>query len=153
MEKQNILIVDDDKDIVNLLSDILEDEGYTVSPAFNGKEALKLIADNKFDLLIIDVMLPDINGYEICKKVRDDISAPIIILSAKNKAMDKVIGFELGADDYITKPFHVEEILVRVEHQVKLYCLQKQQEEWTNRLQREIQELKQTKARSYQTTP
>ncbi|MBC8059106.1 MAG: response regulator transcription factor [Clostridiaceae bacterium] len=114
MEKQNILIVDDDKDIVNLISDILEDEGYTIRSAFNGIDALKLIIDNKFDLLIIDLMLPDINGYEICKKIRDDITAPIIILSAKNKVMDKVIGFELGADDYITKPFDDNELIARV---------------------------------------
>lgn len=114
MEKQNILIVDDDKDIVNLISDILEDEGYAVRSAFNGIDALKLIATNKFDLLIIDIMLPDINGYEICKKIRDDITAPIIILSAKNKAMDKVIGFELGADDFITKPFDDNELIARV---------------------------------------
>lgn len=114
MEKQSILIVDDDKDIVNLISDILEDESYTVSSAFNGKDALKLIADNKFDLLIIDIMLPDIDGYEICRKIRDDITAPIIILSAKSKAMDKVIGFELGADDFITKPFDDNELIARV---------------------------------------
>jgi len=114
MEKQNILIVDDDKDIVNLIKDILEDEGYAVNSAFNGLDALKLIASNKFELLIIDIMLPDINGYEICKKIRDDVTAPIIILSAKNKAMDKVIGFELGADDYITKPFDDNELIARV---------------------------------------
>ena len=114
MEKQTILIVDDDKDIVHLIIDILEDEAYTVSSAFNGIDALKLIADNKFDLLIIDIMLPDVNGYEICKKIRDDITAPIIILSAKNKAMDKVIGFELGADDYITKPFDDNELIARI---------------------------------------
>ena len=114
MEKGNILIVDDDKDIVNLIRDILEDEDYTVTPAFNGMDALKLIKDNIFDLLIIDIMLPDIDGYEICKKIRDDIYSPIIILSAKNKAMDKVIGFELGADDYITKPFDDNELIARV---------------------------------------
>jgi two-component system, OmpR family, lantibiotic biosynthesis response regulator NisR/SpaR len=114
MEKQNILIVDDDKDIVNLISDILGDEGYTLSSAFNGIDALKLIDENEFDLLIIDIMLPDINGYEICKKIRDHIAAPIIILSAKNKSMDKVIGFELGADDYITKPFDDNELIARV---------------------------------------
>ena len=114
MDKQNILIVDDDKDIVNLITDILEDEGYVVRSAFNGIDALKLIHDSNFDLLIIDIMLPDIDGYEICKRIRDDIIAPIIILSAKSKAMDKVIGFELGADDYITKPFDDNELIARV---------------------------------------
>jgi len=114
MEKGNILIVDDDKDIVNLIRDILEDEDYTVTSAFNGMDALKLIKSSTFDLLIIDIMLPDIDGYEICRKIRDDVYSPIIILSAKNKAMDKVIGFELGADDYITKPFDDNELIARV---------------------------------------
>jgi DNA-binding response OmpR family regulator len=122
--------VDDDKDIVNLISDILEDEGYTVKSAFNGIDALKLITENKFDLLIIDIMLPDINGYEICKKVRDDITAPIIILSAKNKAMDKVIGFELGADDFITKPFDDNELIARV----KAHLRRSKRNESTNTL-------------------
>ena len=114
MEKDHILIVDDDKDIVNLLKDILEDEGYKTDHCYNGKDALYKINNNKYDLIILDVMLPDMDGFELCRKVRDKITIPIIFLTAKSKNLDKIIGLEIGGDDYITKPFDDSEIVARV---------------------------------------
>lgn len=114
MEKDHILIVDDDKDIVNLLKDILEDEGYKTDYCYNGKDALYKINNNKYDLIILDVMLPDMDGFELCRKVRDKVTIPIIFLTAKSKNLDKVIGLEIGGDDYITKPFDDNEIVARV---------------------------------------
>lgn len=114
MEKDHILIVDDDKDIVNLLKDILEDEGYKTDHCYNGKDALYKINNNKYDLIILDIMLPDMDGFELCRKVRDKVTIPIIFLTAKSKSLDKVIGLEIGGDDYITKPFDDNEIVARV---------------------------------------
>jgi len=114
MEKYKILIVDDDKDIVNLVTDILTDEGFAVENASDGLTALRRIKNNIYNLIILDIMLPDVDGLQICKKIRDDVDIPIIFLSAKNKSVDKVIGFELGADDYITKPFDDNELVSRI---------------------------------------
>lgn len=114
MQNASILIVDDDKDIVNLVGDILEDEGYTVYKCYDGKNAIKTIKEKRFDLILLDIMLPDIDGLEVCKKVRDEVTSPIILLTAKNKNFDKVLGLELGADDYISKPFDDNELLARV---------------------------------------
>ena len=105
MSKEKILIVDDDKDIVNLISDILIDEGYIVEKAYSGSISLQLIKNNYYDLIFLDIMMPDFDGLEICRKVRSIVDSPIIFLTAKNKSIDKVIGYEMGADDYITKPF------------------------------------------------
>ena len=109
-----VLIVDDDRDIVNLISDILTDEGYVVDKCYNGRSAIQKIKSEEFDLIILDIMLPDVDGLEVCKKVRDEIHVPILFLSAKNKSIDKVLGLEIGADDYITKPFDDSELSARV---------------------------------------
>lgn len=109
-----ILIVDDDKDILNLISDILEDEGFEVDKANAGNLALQKIISKTYDCIILDIMLPEVDGIDICKRVRDKIGTPIILLTAKNNSMDKVLGFEFGADDYITKPFDNYELVARV---------------------------------------
>lgn len=109
-----ILVVDDDKDIVNLVCDILEDEGFEMDKAYAGDSALQKIISKNYDLVILDIMLPNIDGIDICKRVRDKIGTPIILLTAKNNSMDKVLGFEFGADDYITKPFDNYELIARV---------------------------------------
>lgn len=114
MLKEKMLIVDDDKDIVNLVSDILEYEGYDVEKAYNGALALQLIKKNYYDLIILDVMLPDMDGFEILRRIRGEISVPIIFLTAKTKNIDKIIGYEIGADDYITKPFDDNVLLANV---------------------------------------
>ena len=114
MEKERILIVDDDRDIVNLISDILEDELYEVAKAYDGQEAINKILGESFNLIILDIMLPDMNGIEVCRKVRDKFFGIIIFLTAKNRNIDKIIGLEMGADDYITKPFDDGELSARV---------------------------------------
>jgi len=112
--KSKILVVDDEIPICDLLKINLEMEGYDVKTANDGEEALKLIDAYEPDLLILDVMLPKVNGYEICKKVTMERPIPIIMLTAKTDLIDKVLGLELGADDYVTKPFHARELTARV---------------------------------------
>lgn len=112
--EEKILIVDDDIDIINLVKDILEDEGYVVDYALNGKDGESKILSNSYDLVLLDIMLPDINGQQIMRDVRDVVNIPIIFLTAKSKKIDKILGFEIGGDDYITKPFDDMDLLVRV---------------------------------------
>jgi DNA-binding response OmpR family regulator len=114
MNKPRILIVEDDKKISRFLELELTHENYSVDFAFNGKEALEKIENNKFDLILLDIMIPRINGFEICKRVRSFSSIPIIMVTAKDEISDKVIGLDLGADDYLTKPFVIEELLARI---------------------------------------
>lgn len=114
MNKGKILIVDDDKDIVNLISDILEDELYQVDKAYSGQEAINKVEKEGFDLIILDIMLPDIDGIDVCRKIRDKFLGTIIFLTAKNRGVDKIVGLEIGADDYITKPFDDGELCARV---------------------------------------
>jgi DNA-binding response OmpR family regulator len=114
VKKDKILIIDDDKDIVNLISDILEDEQYDVAKAFNGRDAISKIQIVEYSLIILDIMLPDMDGIEVCRKIRDSFDGPIIFLTAKNRNIDKIVGLEIGADDYITKPFDDGELAARV---------------------------------------
>lgn len=109
-----VLVADDDREIVRLISDSLEDEGYQVLPAYNGKQVLDHLEREAVSLLILDIMMPEMDGLEVCQKIRHQITAPIILLSAKSREIDKVVGLEVGADDYLTKPFSVNELLARV---------------------------------------
>ncbi|MBQ8028498.1 MAG: response regulator transcription factor [Clostridia bacterium] len=111
-----ILIVDDDIDIAQLLSDSLEDEGFETHIAFDGESALSFIELNKEDisLITLDIMLPGVSGLDVCRKIRNSVDCPIIFISAKGKTIDTVLGLELGGDDYISKPFVVEELVARV---------------------------------------
>ena len=113
---KKILIVDDDIDISTLVADALEDEGIETVVKNNAFDAYSFIEANSDDisLLLLDVMMPEMSGLEICRKVRNDVSFPIIIISAKGKTVDTVLGLEVGADDYIAKPFVVEELVARV---------------------------------------
>lgn len=113
---KKILIVDDDVDISTLVADALEDEGFETIVKNDAFDAFSFIESNSDDisLLLLDVMMPEMNGLEICRKVRNDVSFPIIIISAKGKTVDTVLGLEVGADDYIAKPFVVEELVARV---------------------------------------
>lgn len=112
MEK--ILIVDDEIDIAELISDILEDEGYETKIANSGNEAISFVKSENFDLILLDIMMPDTSGTEVCAIIRSLTSCPIIFVTAKTQLVDKLIGFEVGADDYITKPFINEELVARV---------------------------------------
>jgi DNA-binding response OmpR family regulator len=111
-----ILIIEDDKAILMALKDDLEFEGYEVSAACDGKEGLRLAVSQKFQLIVLDILLPELNGFEVCKKLREaKINTPILMLTAaRTGEMDKVLGFELGADDYVTKPVGSRELAARV---------------------------------------
>ncbi|NLB09264.1 MAG: response regulator transcription factor [Clostridiales bacterium] len=109
-----ILVVDDEPYIVDILDENLSREGYTILKAYDGAAALQLALDEDPDLILLDCMLPRLDGFEVCKRIRLKSSVPIIMLTAKSEEIDKVLGLELGADDYITKPFSVREVLARV---------------------------------------
>lgn len=111
---KKILVVDDETSIRELLSMLLKRDGYEVDSAEDGKSGLEKLKTFNPDLLILDLMLPDANGFDICKKVCSDFDIPVMMLTAKNDIVDKVVGMEIGADDYITKPFDSRELLVRV---------------------------------------
>ena len=111
---KKILIVDDEKAIVDILNHNLKREGYETVQAYDGEEAVDLVKKENPDLVLLDVMLPKMDGFSVCKTVRQSSNIPIIMVTAKEDVVDKVIGLELGADDYITKPFSVREVLARV---------------------------------------
>lgn len=116
MTSLSILVAEDDPNILTGLVDILESEGYNVATAANGEKALRLFEKESFDLIILDIMMPEISGYDVCKKIRaKDEDTPIIMLTAKGEEIDKVVGLKLGADDYISKPFGVHELLARIQ--------------------------------------
>ncbi|GAB6726389.1 DNA-binding response regulator [Bacillus thuringiensis] len=114
MKDIRILIADDDKEIRNLLKIYLERELYMVDTAINGEEALHLFNQNNYNLFILDLMMPKIDGIEVCKKLRDKTNVPILMLTAKDHEVDKILGLSIGADDYITKPFSIHEVIARV---------------------------------------
>jgi len=120
MENNVVLIADDDKEIVKLIADTLEDEGFQVIKTYNGTGVIDVIQKKeKVDLVLLDIMMPEMDGIEVCKKIRDTFSGPIIFLSAKGREIDKVIGLELGADDYLTKPFSTVELVSRVKAHIR----------------------------------
>ena len=112
---QRILVIEDEKDMARGLKDILEFEGYEVATAETGKEGLQAIGRSEPDCIILDLMLPDVEGYEVCEQIRHrKLNTPILMLTAKAQEYDKIRGFKVGADDYLTKPFSVGELLARV---------------------------------------
>ena len=113
-ESTTILLVDDEESVQKLLTFPLERDGYTVVPARDGEEALRRFAEHDVDLVVLDLMLPRLDGLEVCKRLRAESSVPIIMLTARDDELDKVLGLELGADDYITKPFSIREFRSRV---------------------------------------
>jgi DNA-binding response OmpR family regulator len=119
MENNKILVVEDDKSIREMLIFALETEGFKVDSGKNGTEALKKNSELKPNLVLLDLMLPDINGFEVCKKIQQERDIPVIMVTAKNDIVDKVLGLEIGADDYITKPFHIKEVIARVNKSLK----------------------------------
>ncbi|XCP83555.1 VanR-ABDEGLN family response regulator transcription factor [Roseburia hominis] len=116
-----ILIVDDEQEIADLVALYLENEGFTVFKFYTASEALVCIQNEKLDLAILDIMLPDISGLRICQKIREKHRYPVIMLTAKGEEVDKITGFTLGADDYITKPFLPLELVARVKAQLRRY--------------------------------
>ncbi|MDD3471734.1 MAG: response regulator transcription factor [Syntrophaceae bacterium] len=114
MSHTKILIVDDDPDIALILKDNLELDGYEVQVAENAKQALSLFNSQKFDLMMLDLALPDIDGIQVCRRIREKSDVPIIMLTARDRVPDKVLGFECGADDYVVKPFDYLELEARI---------------------------------------
>ncbi len=115
-----ILIIEDDKTILEGITDTLQFHGYEALTAANGRQGLELLHSQKPDLVILDIMLPDHDGFEICKRIRqDNRRLPIIMLTARSQESDKLLGFELGADDYVTKPFSLKELIARVKAVLK----------------------------------
>ncbi|HIS18574.1 MAG TPA: response regulator transcription factor [Candidatus Coprovivens excrementavium] len=114
-----ILIVDDEQDIAQLINDVLKDEGFDTVIKNDGYAAIEEVKNNHFDLILLDIMMPNISGTETCNKIRDLVSCPIIFVTAKNQTIDKLLGFEIGADDYITKPFVIEELVARVKAHIR----------------------------------
>lgn len=113
-----ILVLDDEKEIADLVTLYLKNEGYQVHEFYDSEDALRFIKDNPVDLAMLDIMMPKINGFEICKIIREKYTFPVIMLTAKIEDMDKIQGLTLGADDYITKPFNPLEMVARVKAQL-----------------------------------
>ena len=117
--KKNILVVDDEKEIADLIELYLKNEDFNVFKCYTGNEAIKCIEKEKIDLAILDVMLPDIDGFSICRKIREKYNDPIIMLTAKGEEIDKVTGLTIGADAYLTKPFRPLELIANVKAQLR----------------------------------
>jgi len=121
METARILVVDDDKTIAGAIEKLLVMEGYEVIKAYNGMEALDALVSNDVQLIILDIMMPKLDGLSTMMKVRDGKNIPIILLSAKSEDSDKILGLSMGADDYVTKPFNPQELVARVKSQLRRY--------------------------------
>ncbi len=123
MAEETILVVDDDKEIVNVLQKLLEAEGYKVLCAYDGLEGLDKLTAHRVHLILIDIMMPKLNGLAAIMKIREKKDIPIIVLSAKTEESDKVLGLSMGADDYIAKPFNTGELIARVQSQLRRYLI------------------------------
>lgn len=121
MSNETILIVDDEKEIRNLISIYLKNEGFQVLEACDGEEGLQLVKKHKVHLIVLDLMMPKVDGIKMCMKVREVAEMPIIMLTAKSQDMDKIDGLTIGADDYVTKPFNPLELIARIKSQLRRY--------------------------------
>ena len=126
-DMKKILIVDDEKPIVDILKFNLEKEGYSIITAFDGEEAYNKAISESPDLIFLDVMLPKMDGFTVCRKLREKITTPIIMLTAKEEEVDKVLGLELGADDYMTKPFSIRELVARAKANLRRTAVETQE--------------------------
>ncbi|MFO7952862.1 MAG: response regulator transcription factor [Bacillota bacterium] len=114
MSNELVLIVDDEKTLVKALTFNLQKEGFQVDQAYDGEEALEKVFSLKPDIVVLDLMLPEVDGFEVCRQIRKKLEVPIIMLTARSEDIDKVLGLELGADDYLTKPFNSRELVARI---------------------------------------
>ena len=126
---KKVLIVDDEKNIVDIIAFNLKREGYEVIKAFNGEEGVEKTFSEEPDLILLDIMMPKLDGYEACKKIREKKNTPIIMLTARAEEVDKVLGLELGADDYVTKPFGVRELMARVKANLRKVSVREEEKQ------------------------
>lgn len=129
MNDKRILIVDDERPIVDILKFNLEKEGFATTVAYDGEEAINTALAVKPDLILLDLMLPKVDGFNVCKEIRKHLTCPIIMLTAKEEVVDKIIGLELGADDYMTKPFSIREVIARVKANLRKHVLPEEEED------------------------
>jgi two-component system response regulator ResD len=129
MAKEKVLVVDDDKNICELLRLYLEKEGYEVSLCHDGKEAVKIFDSFLPDIMLLDIMLPGYDGWQVCREIRKKSNNPIIMITAKGETFDKVLGLELGADDYVVKPFDTKEVIARIKAVLRRYTTDTNQAE------------------------
>jgi DNA-binding response OmpR family regulator len=123
MGEIRVLIAEDDKEIRDLLKKYLERELYKVEIAVDGEDALSLFDQHKYSLIILDLMMPKMDGIEVCRRLRNKTNIPILMLTAKDQEVDKVLGLGIGADDYITKPFHINEVIARVKAHIRRFLI------------------------------
>ena len=121
MEETEILVVDDEKEIADLLELYLISDGFQVKKAYDAQEGLRIMKEEKIDLVLLDIMMPNIDGLEMCRRIRETNNVPIIMVSAKTQELDKIVGLTTGADDYVTKPFNPLELMARVKSQLRRY--------------------------------
>ncbi len=126
MIETKVLVVDDDNNICDLIELYLQKEGYKVFKAFNGNEALKTFKEKQIDIIVLDVMMPVMDGYEVLKEIRKSSQVPVLMLTAKGETFDRVLGLELGADDYMVKPFEPKELVARIRAVLRRYKPQTQ---------------------------
>ncbi len=132
---KKVLVVDDEKLIVKGIRFSLEQDGMDVDCAYDGEEALRLAKENRYDMILLDVMLPKMDGFEVCQQIRDFSDVPVVMLTAKGDDMDKILGLEYGADDYITKPFNILEVKARIKAIMRRTSAQPGKEEASNVVQ------------------
>jgi DNA-binding response OmpR family regulator len=134
MVESKVLVVDDDNNICDLIEIYLQKEGYKVFKAHNGKDALKIFGEKQIDIIVLDVMMPQMDGYEVLKELRKSATVPVLMLTAKGETFDRVLGLELGADDYMIKPFEPKELIARIRAVLRRYKPQTQKRaiEFTN---------------------
>ena len=121
MEQTNILVVDDEKEIADLLELYLVSDGFRVLKAYDAHTGLRMMKEEKIDLVLLDIMMPQIDGLEMCRRIREENNVPVIMVSAKTQDLDKIVGLTTGADDYVTKPFNPLELMARVKSQLRRY--------------------------------
>ncbi len=141
MNEKKILIVDDERPIVDILKFNLEKEGFSTIAAYDGEEAINIALTVKPDLILLDLMLPKIDGLNVCKELRKSLVCPIIMLTAKEEVVDKIIGLELGADDYMTKPFSVREVIARIKANLRKHVLPDNEEQKSEKSKIKIKDM------------
>lgn len=134
MEKDKILVIDDDPNICEVVKLYLNSEGFTTITAYDGQAGLNSFLEYKPDLIVLDLMLPNMSGFDVCKEIRKTSTVPVIMLTAKDDIIDKVVGFEIGADDYVVKPFEPKEVVARVKAALRRSKLASSEENGENKL-------------------